>query len=455
MRRMRVLSAGLLCAFSLNAQAEWKGSLGVDASFEELYWTAGKIPPDNNQYRFIGTLKAPMSLKNGRTLRFRFLPLFQSDNNSPSKNERLYFDAQEAYMQLQWLPWTIQLGSNVQTWGDTDVFNPLDVVNARRYYDPLRSEKMGAPTILVKREWETFLIEALYIPRQRETKIPGEQSRWLPREVYKSRSFEGVAVNNSTLSGVLNLPADLRYHYENSVVLTAATNDNIGGRLKFRLPGFDWTLAGFQGAAAAPSVNLHIFRIVSFLPFDATTANVSVGSDIFMIPVYFKNRMLGTSFVWVLGDFLVKGASAQNHVVSTYLSGQLPPDSLPKDSLENVLGIERTFSVGKGALTALLQGTYVKRDEKLDTNSVSLSRMFDRAGMLGLRWSAGDRFTLMGSVLYDTRFKGDLEHFEASYKIQDGWLAKVAADLLGGGPETPLGTYRRNDRVVVSLEVRK
>ncbi len=446
----RSFVVGLLCVYSLSSGAEWKSSANIDVNLEGLYWTAGKLPPDNNQTRAIGTLKIPMALKHGRTLKFRVLPIVQSDYYSPSKDERFYWDAQEAYMQLQFLPWTIQLGNNVQTWGDTDVFNPLDVVNARRYYDPFRSEKLGAATILIKREWESFFFEALYIPRQRQTKIPGDQSRWLPREVYKSRSYEGVTLGNSTLSGVINLPADIRYHYVEPAILTAATSDNFGGRLKFRLPGFDWTLAGFQGASTAPSVNLYGVEILTNLAFNAKSVDVNVANDIYLQPVYFKSRMLGTSFVWVLGDFLVKAASAQNHIISSYYEGQLP-----KDSLENALGFERTFSLGSGSVTALAQGTYVKRDEKLDNNSISLSRMFDRAAMLGLRWAPNERLTAVASLLYDIQFKGNLEHLETSYKVHDGWLAKVGADLLAGKPETPLGTYRRNSRVIVSLNVQK
>jgi hypothetical protein len=175
-----------------------------------------------------------------------------------------------------------------------------------------------------------------------------------------------------------------------------------------------------------------------------------VNPDIYLRSTYFKSRMLGTSFVWVLGNFLVKGASAYTHVISKADEGLLP-----KDSWENALGLERTFSVGDGSVTALAQGTYVKRDEKLDTNSISLSRMFDKAGMIGLRWAPSERVTVLTSLLYDFLYKGNLEHAEVSYKVRDGWLAKIGADLLEGKGETPLGTYRRNDRVFISLNVQK
>lgn len=411
----------------------------------------GKQPPDNNILRDVETLKVPMSLKNGRTLRFRLLPLVQYDHLAPSSKERVYWDIQEGYMQLQWLPWTIQIGQNVQTWGDTDVFNPLDVVNAKRYYDPLHSEKLGAGTLLVKYEKEAFQFQALYIPKQRETKIPGESSRWLPRDVYKSRTYEGVELGNATLSGKLNLPTSINYSFADPLILDKALDNNIGALMKFRLPGFDWTIAGFQGASITPAVNLRQVSITSVIPATATTnLDVSVGPNITLRASYYKIRMLGTSFVWVLGDFLLKGASAHTEILS-----KVTDDTLPKNTLENALGLERTFSLGSGSLTTLLQGTYIKREERLDSNSISLARMFDRAGMVGLRWAPTERLTVLASLLHDFHYRGDLQHGELGYKIADGWSTKLAGDFLSGTAETPLGTYKRNSRIYLSINLQK
>jgi hypothetical protein len=106
-------------------------------------------------------------------------------------------------------------------------------------------------------------------------------------------------------------------------------------------------------------------------------------------------------------------------------------------------------------MTVLGQGTYIGRKEKLDTNSVSLARMFDRAAMTGLRWSPSDRFAVLASLLHDLHYQGDLVHADVSYKIADGWIAKAGGDLLSGRPETPIGTYGANDRVYISINLQK
>jgi len=447
--KARWLVVGLLCVpFCSSAKAEWKGSANFDATAEGLYWTSGTVGPDSRNIRGIGTVKIPASLRYNRSLRLRVQPLVQWDPDNPSKNERYYQDLQEGYLQLQSLPWTLQAGYNTQTWGDTDVFNPLDVVNARRFFDPFRSEKMGAATLLAKYEWEKVFLEALWIPEQRKTLVPGSNSRWLPRDVYKSRSFQ-----ESTTVGELILPNDLTYDYQAAIEQDRALSHNFGARAKFRFPGFDCTIAGFEGASTAPAVNIRFvsYTIDPIKPGDTTIrAHVDPGTGLTLRAIYYKTRMVGTSFVWVAGGFLIKGAAAYTKVIS-----RLPASLLPRDSQENVLGLERTFSVGSGTLTALAQGTYIQHKERMDSNSISLSRMFDKAAMAGIRWAPTEKFTVQASFLYDLLYTGHFEHLDLGYKIADGWNAKLAGDLLGGKTGTPLGTYDRNDRLTISLNVTK
>lgn len=91
------------------------------------------------------------------------------------------------------------------------------------------------------------------------------------------------------------------------------------------------------------------------------------------------------------------------------------------------------------------------RGDAVDTNSVSLSRMFDRAGMVALRWTPGEKWTVLASALRDFHFVGNLFHAELGYKVADGWKIDLTGDVLGGASETPLGTYKRNDRATLAV----
>ena len=428
------LSSPMACA------EEWKTSFGAEAEVEGLGWLGGDVGPDNLTYRGIYSAKLPTTIRYGRAFRFRALPYVQWDPKNVSKSERFYYDLPEGYFQWQNLPYTVQVGLNVFTWGDTDVFNPLDVVNPRRYFDPFRSEKIGTPAVVVKREFENFFVEGVYIPFQRKTRVPGENSRWLPRDVYRIRSFD---LGSGSAPARIVLPDDLRYYYEPTGEVDQALRNNFAVRAKFRLSGFDWTLAAYQGASATPDVRpLNVTAETTSLANGEYTINVD--PDVSLQATYYPVRMTGTSFTWELGDFLVKGAAAYTAVLNRRYD-------LPARLWENAVALERTFSVGKGSLTALLQATIVERGDQLDTNSVSLIRMFERAGMGALRWAPNEDLTVTASYLRDTRYGGGVFLSDISYKVRDGWRLRASTVIMNGPQETPIGTYAANDRATISL----
>ncbi|RZA08464.1 MAG: hypothetical protein EOP11_04765 [Proteobacteria bacterium] len=445
-----ILSLSTVTIPTIARAAEWKTSFGAELEAEALYYPGGPFGADDQTVRGIFSAKLPSTVRYGRAFRFRALPYVQYDPWNASSREHLYLDAPEGYFQYQALPFTFQVGLNVFTWGDTDVFNPLDVVNPRRYYDPLRSEKVGTPAVVVKREFENFFVEGVYIPVQRRTYLPGENSRWLPRDVYRLRSL-------GTSEGAvrLNLPSNIAYSYVEPDQTGNALRNNFGGRIKFRLPGFDWTIAGFQGASITPEVGPKEIGIRS-ISVVGGVKTFDVYPDVALQATSYPIRMTGTSFTWDTLGFLVKGAVAYTHVLNRpdadrIANPELRKLGLPSRLWESVLAAERTFSVGSGSLTALAQATRVERGDNLDTNSISIARMFERAGMGALRWAPDEGTTVLASYLRDFKFKGSLWHIEGSYKIRDGWRAKVSGDILSGNTETPIGTYGANDRVTVSL----
>lgn len=413
----------------------WKSSMNPEISLEEQGYFQNQSPDKATPRILMGT-KIPASVRYGRTWKFRALPTLGADPQNVSTEERYYWDFPEAYVQWQQLPLTMQAGLNTYTWGATDGFNPLDVVNPHRYFDPLRSEKIGSPSVLLKRDFESGVMEFIYIPKQRKTSLPGENSRWLPRQIYINDTV-------ATSFGVARIisPTEFRYHYMDANELNQALSHNFGFHVKKQFPGLDLSLVGYQGAASTPVVAVAALSVVltSF-----TTNTLTVNPDIYLRASYYKTRMLGASAVLALGDFLVKGESAYTQPVSQR-------NDISKHNSENVLGIERMLGVGAGSLTILAQGTYCDRKDPFDNNSTSLSRMFDRAAMLGLRWAPTEKFTWMLTGLYDSKYKGDLVHSDANYTLSDTVKVTAGADILGGIAGTPLGTYRKNSRGMMGL----
>ncbi len=432
-----------LCFFaSLVAQAaDTKLSVNPDIRLDSMYYPT-KVSPDYSGVREIYTLSAPGSVRFAKEWKFRFNPELSGDPQNASKAERFFADPREAYMQWQKHPFTFQLGWNTFTWGDTDVFNPLDVVNQHRYQDPLRSEKLGAPSLTARWEHGPWSLEGVYVIRQRKSLLPGENSRWLPRDIYSSES-----IGSSGIQGTVTLPSNVNYNYSTEAELDHALSNNFGARIKGKFSGLDVSLVGFQGAANAPMVGLSQITVIATSFNSANNINFVVSPNVYLQATYYKIQMAGASFVSVLGDFLLKGESAYTKPVSA-------KSGIPLKGFDNVLALERGFDVGGNTLTAILEGTYAYHQDPVDNGSTSLSRMFDRAGILALRYAIGEKWTVLSSFLRDTKYKGNFYRGQVSYLLRDSLTLDLTADVIGGETGTPLGTYAKNDRGIFGLEYR-
>ena len=109
----------------------------------------------------------------------------------------------------------------------TDGFNPVDIVNPKQYFDPLHSRKKGVLSLLVSESLPLFDYDFLYIPTNPGGSMPGEESRWLPREVFIPLD----SANNT----VLLLPESLRNHYGTTTDLDNARDNNFALRLQKHL----------------------------------------------------------------------------------------------------------------------------------------------------------------------------------------------------------------------------
>lgn len=433
------LTLSLAFLLTLPAAAEWKSSLNADLEFDNSVWKKKTVGPDSEVWRPTVGGKLPMTLRRGKSFRVKFTPSFLADPKSPSKREEFFWDIPEGFLQGQAQSFTVQAGLNTFSWGDTDIFNPLDVLNVRRYYDPLKSEKMGTLALLLKKDFENFFLEGVYVPKARKAELPGEKSRWMPREVYRVKS---IATSGGQQARIL-LPSNLNFKFVEDTEIEKALQNNYAFRAKFRFEGFDWTLMHFSGSSPTPDVRIRTISLGASVVQNGVYT-VTAGPDIGLQSGFYPIRLTGTSFAWVLGDFLVKGVGAYTHVVNRRFD-------LPSRIWESALGLERTLSVGNGSVTAILQGSYVNRGDALESGTISLARMFDRAAMAALRWAPSDNWTVLGSFLRDLEYKGNLFHGEISTKLADGWKLKTAVDVLGGELETPLGTYRDNDRLSVGI----
>lgn len=422
---------------SANAE-EWKLQTHGDLSFiHSQYLTP--LEPSNT---ILETLRAKgdLNLKYGKEVRFKFTPLMQADPLNHSARERYWADLPAGYVQVQDQDLTLSVGFNTVQWGVTDGYNPLDVVNARRLQDPLNSEKLGAFSVQAKKSFGDLVFEGIYIPWQRKSILPGESSRWLPREVFTTATF-----TRGSEAATLNLPHDLNYSYGGDSERDRALLNNVGFRVLYSnfMPGLDLTAQVFNGAATTPSIDVVATGVVTqVLPAIVIDAKPNVT----LIPVFYRQWVYGGSFVYSHFGMIFKGEVAITRLISK-------GSDLLGDSEEYVFGIERPLSIFTRELTVLLQGTLARHTEPINNSTLSLSRLFDRALIFGLRFSVSEKLLSQASALYDTESKGALFHLDFSLAATDSLKLALAGDSLTGAASTPIGTYRKNNRIIASIKV--
>lgn len=381
---------------------------------------------------------------------FKLRPTGRWDPLNKSRDERTWWDVPEGFVQGKFslgekVGTTLRVGWDTFTWGVTDGFNPVDVINARRYNDPLRSEKFGAFSITNKYDFTfedfSFLLEGIYIPIQRESRLPSDNSRWLPREIGGEIFTDNI---------LFRPPTSPTYYYRQALEYDNALKHNYGVRLSSHLLGMDLAGYYFNGAATVPATSVRLTGTVTKInlggsPEFEINANPAIG----LRPLFHRIRMAGASLVFPLADLLFRFEGA---ITKDYKKDS---SNIPEKITEAVGEIEHTFSFEKATLTTIGLFTYANYQEipGTATYTPSLTRMFDRGAAFGLRWQPVPVWAGEGFVVFDTKAGGNLVKLDSTFTVSDVCKVFHSAEIFSGKTTTPIGVYRKNDRVFAGVRI--
>lgn len=327
--------------------------------------------------------------------------------------------------------WT--LGFNTYSWGVTDGYNPLDVVNPRDFSDPLHAKKMGSFGLHYSRALTSSLqIETLYIPVQTTSILPAEKSRWLPRRIFLPAGEDMQIL----------LPDHVDYSIRHAEDLNALQN-NFGARLLLTEGDREWGLVFFDGMSNMPVIRADIVTGPPLSLFPIIV--LAVDPNVVVTPVYYRVQTTGASLVWSFDSFIMRLQSAYTHVRS-----KADENDLPSWSQENVWAFEKNMAFGAVSVTALLQGTYNQRSRAAGSSS-GLTELLDRAVMLGFRVSpslAWESYVFAG---VDTQGQGSLMGFSLGHNLTEQTKLEIRGDFLQGPDSSWVGSYRNNDQIYFSF----
>lgn len=422
------LACALLAPLSANAKVrfETKLSLLPRYYFEEI----GK---GTNRADTPIVFEPTLTWKVNKSLRFKLSPYLYSDPVSVSPIENFFLDVNEANAEYRFGDSSVAIGLNQIAWGVTDVFNPVDMVSARRYFDPLNNEKRGAPSLVVKHEVGDLRFEGIYIPVQLPSVLPGRNSRWLPRD---------VTYNRQTNMGKIVLPEALQFDYRSPNEIDGSLHHNFGGRIELHTSGIDLSTVVFQGAPTVPSIFPIVTGDVDFE--DDGSPVLQADPQVGLRPDYYLRRTVGATAVVTLESTILRFAVTD----SVRVSGL---NSVPGWSQSSVFGMEHNIAVGQATLTALAQVTYARHEIRADNLVTSVDRIFDQSALLGFRLATSDEWTFTAAALYEHVYKGTFVQARADKKLADGVSGSIQGELINAPGGTPLGSYSRNDRVGLGL----
>jgi hypothetical protein len=345
-----------------------------------------------------------------------------------------YFDLPEFNIKIKKDPVLLKVGMDIYSWGVTDVVNPVDLVNTRNYFDPIHSKKMGAASVSLNYSESWFEADLVYIPDARPSQLPGENSRWLPRQIYLSQ--------NQISSVELLIPDQFNYSYLSRRNLGNPILSNFAGRLQAHLESMELALYGYDGIAAMPAIQ-------PFVTGNAVAAGppqvIRVNSNVQLQLMDYRQQTAGASATKTFGSWQLKGEAAwtQSSQEAAAYEGW---------SLATVLALEKSWNVSSEAsLTTVLQYSSARRQALSGNDLSSFTDFFNSNWMLGGHFTWRDKDAVTFFYSYDVLTLSWLADLSYERSLSDAWKISCGGTSIDGPSSSPLGAYANNKNFFADL----
>lgn len=436
-RHPMILSLYMLGIFSLLLS---NPSFGLSGKLESLteYFPTNLRGPTSMVTPRLG-LELDQDGKMNRHFRYSFKGTFQSNLASKYQPENYFADLYEAY--VEWKPtrkFKTLIGWNTVNWGVLDIYSPMDVVNQHTYFDPLNTQKRGAPMVNLQWKPHGWEMSAIYIPFQAKAIFPADDSRWLPRS-----SLSNVNFNFNGEQGMAQMPPSATYDIRNPVTLNSALNNNFGFNIVKHWDWLDLHALYFNGAASTPSFLLDITNapVTGLSPL-----TVQLQNPVVLYPLFYRTQTSAFGFSATLGDVILRGESS-------YTSTVTPPSpySVMPWTWQSGIGLEKNWEIGPYTVTQIVHYYYGKYPTQSDNLPSSGYRLFDNSGMIGFRWAITDEKFFYGSILYNINQQGFFWIAGYQQKLTDSLQWDISWRDISAAKDGLLKTYDKNDHAVMDL----
>lgn len=378
----------------------------------------------------------------------------------------------EAYGELrsEWLD--VRIGIQKFAWGKLDSFQPNDLLNPRRYFDPFLEEeidrKIGvpaiSPTLYLPRLGdglpEEMRLTFAWVPIPVPYYFPDQDERWYPplARAPAVSEVQGIRVANRSRFTNGDLPS------------RALGNGSYGVRFSALAAGADFALYYFEGFDPLPALEASARGSVRLDP--ASPQGVDVRSEVTVFPALDRIRAAG-------GDLAYRVLGATLRAEAAYVMDRLYPRTL-----RDIIATERVGTVDPAALLGggevevpiALERVNVRRDGVewgvgadgflgetfvlVQANQTSLlgndtnlliSDLETRFAITVRQGFLDDRLQAELRGVYAMQDVAGLAHPRLTYTLNDHVDVRVGLLLIAGHERSLLGQFARNDEAYMRL----
>lgn len=353
----------------------------------------------------------------------QFNPWIRSNFASKDSTQSFLFDPLEAQIQFKQSSRKAVFGFHRSPWEGTDIINPMDMVFAKNYLDPLNPSTRSAAGLFYSEDLGFLSFDLFYIPQQQKSLLPGNHSPWWPRQLY-------LPVDSTQQE--LRLPDRVAYEVIDADELNSASKNNVALRLQKNFGSVDVSLAGFDGMAQTPVLTPQL--VVT--PLEVFPKEIYLlESPVKIKPSYYRHRVGAMALTGLFGTTILRLAGQHSQPVG---------DSriLPGWNHQAVIEVEQTISLRRSEITFLVELIYSKRQES--GNLASLSSLLEKAAMVGLRWPFKENWSWIAAYYQEFHYQSSFFHTEVSRTHTDHLKSTLLLDYIGGSQNSPLGSFNKN-----------
>ncbi len=427
--RAFLLLLSLIFGFATLVQAEISGRIHF---VEDEFYEAQAFPIEHLQNNLSFELESKNKLSD--STRILIEPRIQFSSTPGLVDSGIDFNTRDSLFEFKSNDFHLQIGSFIKQWEGPDGFNPMDIATVKNYGDPLNTESLGSAGINLSDGSKSFTWDAFYIPWQTHSRLPGENSRWLPR-----RTPFPLKSNLNTLL----LPTQPQLQVMDHQEINFALENNFGLRLQFHGKDWDYSIAAYQGAAQLPFFRVHIVGdLVATLPDNSTITQLR--NPIQLLPVEYLRQSFAMGFVSTLSDtwvFRIAGRFDQP-------IGEDP--QLPGPSDQFVGGLEKTYTLSGQTLTLSLQYAYGQTLES-PSGVLTITDPFKNAFLYGMRYPISDELTMYFGGSWSHLIGATYHRIRFDKKLSDAFTLELGGDLIRGPPENLLGVWSAQSRANLGL----